>query len=249
MITNHETATSPSTMSTNRPSSLTTQEVTSTTTADLATDVSAGSASTTHLSSPKPDSSTADVTTAGSMTSLETSTTQETDSSTADMTTAGSMISREMSTSQETDSSKADVATAGSMISRETSTAQTTHASSTQTRNPSTTGNLRVALPTKRSRSCQCVLSVPSNTTERTVTAVVKNMTDIRQSLLVNKTQTGKTIRKKTSAGDERTSAKIGGFAAVVFLASVCIFLFSFDFLALIGYCRTYLKRRKATSP
>ncbi|XP_070203200.1 uncharacterized protein [Littorina saxatilis] len=232
------------------PGSMTSQETstlqeTGSSTADVVTP----SSMTSQETSPEQEtgSSTADVTTPDAMTSQETSTQQETGSSTADLTTSGSM------TSQKTGGPTTDVTTTGSMTSQETSTsresATATHVNSTQTRNPYAPGNVRETLPTKHSKCCRCVFLVSSNVTEQTITAVEKTMTEVRMSLLVNRTQVGKSIRKKTSAGDERTSSKTGGFAAVVILTSVFAFFLVLDCLGCIRGCASNIKRSNATSP
>ncbi|XP_070175667.1 mucin-2-like [Littorina saxatilis] len=143
-------------------------------------------------------------------------------------------------TSHKHASSTADVSTPGSMTSLETSTPQdtatTTNVYSTQTRNPYTAGNFRETRLTKHSMCCRCVVSVSSNITEQTITEVEKTMKEIRQSLLINKTQTGKTIRQKTSADDKRSSSKVAGFSAIVILTSVCAFFLVFDCLGCIWH-------------
>ncbi|XP_070203199.1 uncharacterized protein [Littorina saxatilis] len=222
-----------------------TQQETGSSTADV---VTSGLDISRETSTPQETAnSKSDVVTPGSTTSQETLTQQETDSSTADLTTSGSM------TSQKTGGPTTDVTTTGSMTSQDTSTsresATATHVNSTQTRNPYAPGNVRETLPTKHAKCCRCVFLVSSNVTEQTITAVEKTMKEVRMSLLVNRTQVGKSIRKKTSAGDERTSSKTGGFAAVVILTSVFAFFLVLDCLGCIRGCASNIKRSNATSP
>ncbi|XP_070176302.1 uncharacterized protein [Littorina saxatilis] len=126
--------------------------------------------------------------------------------------------------------------------STSTATMTTTTASlsttSPQTRNAYTTMAFRETPPASHSRCCRCVFGASRNNTEQAIAAAEKNMKEVKKFLFVNRTETSQSLRKKTSADDERKSSKTGGLAAIVILTCIGVFFVLFDCISCVkGIC------------
>lgn len=95
---------------------------------------------------------------------------------------------------------------------------------------------------------CECCKNTNNYTkpTDSELEEIVKN---IQRELIVNKSELSKTIRKKTSAPDDRPTAAASGYISGILLFSVIFFIVFSDLPLLIKPAKKCFKKYKTTFP
>ncbi|XP_069108776.1 transcription initiation factor TFIID subunit 12-like [Argopecten irradians] len=119
-----------------------------------------------------------------------------------------------------------------------TTTVPTTTATSTSL-STTTTGECDSTFGTtdpSAQQNCRCILRKPMvNLTTSQLQTIV---TELQSQLSVNKSTLSSTIRKKTSATDNRPSSRVIGMAGAVFLALPFVLLITCDIIRLFSHRR-----------